>query len=47
MMRYIDRYFLKQPRLRRFVTRLLEGERERDVPLLGTPLRVHPIKEHG
>lgn len=47
MMYFIDRYFLKQPRLRRFVTRLLEGDKETDVPLLGTTLRVHSIKEHG
>jgi FkbM family methyltransferase len=47
MMYFIDRYFLKQPRLRRFVTRLLEGDRECDVQLLGTTVRVHSIKEHG
>ena len=46
-MQFIDRYFIKQPKLRRFVTRLLEGDREHDVQLLGTTLRVHSIKEHG
>ena len=47
MMHLIDRYFIKQPKLRRLVTRLLEGDRELDVPLLGTSVRVHSIKEHG
>ena len=46
-MYFIDRYFLKQPKLRRFVTRLLEGNRECDIKLLGTSFRVHSIKEHG
>lgn len=47
MMYFIDRYFIKQPKLRRFVTRLLEGDRESDVELLGTTVRVNSIKEHG
>lgn len=46
-MSLIDRYFIKQPKLRRFITRLLEGERELDVQLLGTSLRIHSVKEHG
>ena len=47
MMYFIDRYFIKQPKFRRFVTRLLEGDRELDVQLLGATLHVHSIKEHG
>lgn len=43
----LDRYFVKQPRLRRFVTRLLEGDRDRTVRILGEPVRVNTIKEHG
>ena len=47
MMYLIDRWFLKQPRLRRLVTRLLEGDREHEVALLGAQVRVHSVKEHG
>ena len=47
MMYFIDRWFLKQPRVRRLVTRLLEGDREHEVTLLGAQVRVHSIKEHG
>ena len=47
MMRFIDRYFIKQPKLRRFVTRLIEGDRTHDVQLLGTTFRLHSIKDHG
>jgi FkbM family methyltransferase len=47
MMYFIDRYFIKQPKLRSFVTRLLEGNRDSDVAMLGTTVRVNSIKEHG
>lgn len=47
MLDLLDRYFIKQPRLRRWVTRLMEGECERDVELLGALVRVHSVKEHG
>jgi FkbM family methyltransferase len=43
----IDRYFIKRPRLRRWLTRLLEGDKDRDVELFGARLRVNPVKEHG
>src|SRR5471030_805348 len=46
-MSFLDRYFIKQPRLRLFVTRLLEGDRDLDVSLLGAKLRVNSVKEHG
>jgi len=43
----IDRLFIKRPVIRRFVTRLLEGDRNLDLQLLGTRLRVHSVEEHG
>jgi FkbM family methyltransferase len=43
----IDRFFIKQPLLRRAVTRLLEGDCEKQVEVTGTKLTVHTIKEHG
>jgi hypothetical protein len=47
-MRYlIDRYFVKQPKFRRLITRLLYGDREQDVDLLGASVRIHTIKENG
>jgi FkbM family methyltransferase len=47
MLSLIDRYFLKQPKLRRFVTRFLEGDKDSDVSLLGATVRINSIKEHG
>ena len=43
----IDRLILKQPRLRRWLTRLIYGNREIDIPLLHCPVRVHTIRENG
>jgi FkbM family methyltransferase len=43
----LDRFFIKQPRLRRFVTRLLEKDQDRDVNLMGARVRINSIKEHG
>jgi FkbM family methyltransferase len=43
----IDKYFIKQPRIRRFVTRLLEGDKNSEIELLGAKLRINSIKEHG
>jgi len=43
----INKYFLKKPRLRRFITRLLEGDRDVTVNILGEPVRINTIKEHG
>jgi FkbM family methyltransferase len=47
MMRIIDRYFLKKPRLRRAVTRMLEGDCTHEVRLFGEAFTVHSVKEHG
>ncbi len=43
----LDRYFIKQPRLRRFVTSLLEPNRDLDVDLAGATLRINSRREHG
>ena len=45
--RLIDRYFIKKPKFRRFVTKLLFGESDQAINLLGTPLLVHSLKENG
>jgi FkbM family methyltransferase len=47
MLQLIDRYFLKKPLIRRFITKLLAGDRERRVPLLAGDYLVHPVREHG
>ncbi|HTD14417.1 MAG TPA: hypothetical protein VK673_04525, partial [Chthoniobacterales bacterium] len=47
MLHLIDRYFLKKPLIRRFVTKLLAGDRERKVTLLTGDCLVHPVREHG
>jgi FkbM family methyltransferase len=46
-MYFVDRFFLKKPRVRSFVTRIIEGDREHDVQLFGESIRVHLIREHG
>ena len=43
----LDRLLIKQPRLRRFLTRLIEGQSVQDVSLLGTRICVDSIKENG
>lgn len=43
----IDRYFIKQPRLRLWICRALNGSRTKLVDLLGTSLQIHTVKEHG
>ncbi|MGB0768571.1 MAG: FkbM family methyltransferase [Phycisphaeraceae bacterium] len=43
----IDRYFIKQPRLRRFVTAALEPNRDVDINLSGANLRINTRREHG
>lgn len=44
---WLDRYFIKQPKVRQFVTRTLERDKDVDVTLFGTPLRINSLKEHG
>lgn len=43
----IDIYFIKQPKLRRFVTALLERNRDLDVAIAGTNLHINSHREHG
>ena len=47
MIQFIDRWFLKQPLLRRLVTRVLAGAREEKVILLAQEIQVHTAREHG
>ncbi len=43
----LDRLFIKQPKFRRAVTRLLEGDSEKQIEVCGTKLVVNTIKENG
>lgn len=43
----IDRYFIKAPRLRRFVTKQIEGDHDQKINLCGTSLLINSVKEHG
>jgi len=43
----LDQLFIKQPRLRRFVTRMVYGSAPVDVPLLGAELLIHSELENG
>lgn len=47
MINLIDRYFLKRPGVRRFVTMLFNGNREERVTLLAQNYDVHTVREHG
>jgi FkbM family methyltransferase len=42
-----EHWFIKAPRVRRAVTRVLEGDHDQTVEVLGTTLSVNTIKEHG
>ena len=44
---FIDRYFIKQPRLREVVTRALYGSGECDVRLCGVELTIDRLRENG
>jgi len=43
----IDRWFLKQPLVRRYLTRAIAGNRQRRVVLLAKEILVHTAREHG
>jgi FkbM family methyltransferase len=45
--RLLDRLFIKKPRLRRFVTRLLYGDDDCRIELCGNPLIVNTLSENG
>jgi FkbM family methyltransferase len=47
MITLIDRYFLKRPGIRRFITMLFNGNREERVTLLAQNYKVHTVREHG
>jgi FkbM family methyltransferase len=47
MIHLIDRYFLKQPGIRRFFTKLFNGNRVQRVTLLAHDYLVHTVREHG
>jgi hypothetical protein len=47
MLQLIDRYFLKQPVIRCFITKLLVGSREESANLLARNFCLHTVKEHG
>jgi len=44
---FFDKLFIKNPRLRIWMTRMLYGNRDLEVELFGTPLRVNTIRENG
>ena len=45
--RLLDRYFIRKPRLREAVTRLLNRDRDLDVLLFRHPVWINTIKENG
>jgi FkbM family methyltransferase len=47
MINLIDRYFFKQPGVRRHITQLFNGNREERVTLLARDYQVHTVREHG
>ncbi len=44
---FVNKYFIKRPSLRRAVTKLIEGDREIEIDLLGAHFTINSIKEHG
>jgi hypothetical protein len=47
MIHLIDRYFFKQPGVRRFVTKLFNSNCEEKVTLMAHEYRIHTVREHG
>jgi FkbM family methyltransferase len=43
----IDRHFIKNPKLRKRVTRLIEGDIDKTVNLLGAEMTINSVREHG
>lgn len=43
----LDRYFIKQPRLRRWVTRVLYGDQDTEVTLFGCRFTINSLRENG
>ena len=44
---FIDKYFIKKPLLRRFITRLFYGNRDKAVHFFSTSLYINTVKENG
>ena len=47
LLKYIDKFFLKKPRIRRIVTKILEGDRNITRCFLGHDIFINSMKEHG
>jgi len=45
--RLIDKLFIKQPRVRIWVTKLIYGTRDRHITVFGTPFTVNSLSENG
>lgn len=43
----IDRCYIKQPRLRRAVTKLVFGDRDVQIELFGVPFQINTLRENG
>lgn len=46
-LRFLHRHFNTKPKLRNFVTRLLESDRDLDIYLFGSRIHINSIQEHG
>jgi len=42
-----DRFFIKKPLVRNFITKIIEGDRNLRIDLLGCSIQVNSLKEHG
>ena len=47
LIKYIDKYFLKKPRVRKFITRLIEGDKDLNASLFNLEIYLNSVKEHG
>jgi FkbM family methyltransferase len=47
MLHLIDRYFIKKPRIRQFVTKMLAGDSDQKVTLVGRDYLLNTLREHG
>jgi FkbM family methyltransferase len=47
MLSLIDRYFIKKPRVRQFVTKMFAGDSDKRVTLVGEDYLVNTLFEHG
>ena len=47
MIGLIDKFFLKKPKLRRFVTKIIAGKNNKKVDLFGASLIINSTDEHG